>query len=72
MSDPVSDPSYSDAIEEVENILAELEGSVVDVDHLAERVQRASELLKICRDRLSIVEVDVAKLIDDLDATADE
>ena len=72
MSDLVSDPSYSDAIEEVENILAELEGSVVDVDHLAERVQRASELLKICRDRLSIVEVDVAKLIDDLDATADE
>ena len=68
----MSDPSYSDAIEEVENILAELEGSVVDVDHLAERVQRASELLKICRDRLSIVEVDVAKLIDDLDATADE
>ncbi len=72
MSDPVTDPSYSEAIEEVENILGELEGSVVDVDHLAERVQRASELLRVCRDRLSVVEVDVAKLVSDLDATPDE
>ena len=59
--------SYSDAISEVENILAELEGSVVDVDHLADRVRRASELLAICRARLAVVEVDVAALVDALD-----
>jgi exodeoxyribonuclease VII small subunit len=59
--------SYSDAITEVESILAELEGSVVDVDHLADRVRRASELLAICRERLAVVEVDVAGLVDALD-----
>ncbi len=68
----MSDPSYSDAIAEVESILGELEGSVVDVDHLAERVKRASELLRICRDRLAVVEVDVAKLVSELDASDDE
>jgi len=62
--------SYSEAITEVESILAELEGSVVDVDHLADRVRRASELLKICRDRLAVVEVDVAQLVADLDPPA--
>lgn len=67
MSDAVSDTSYSDAIAEVENILGELEGSVVDVDQLADRVKRASELLRICRERLAVVEVDVAKLVSDLD-----
>jgi len=59
--------SYSAAITEVENILGELEGNVVDVDHLAERVRRASELLSICRERLAVVEVDVATLVDALD-----
>ncbi|MFW2383866.1 MAG: exodeoxyribonuclease VII small subunit [Acidimicrobiales bacterium] len=59
--------SYSAAITEVEDILGELEGNVVDVDHLAERVRRASELLSICRERLSVVEVDVAALVDALD-----
>ncbi len=62
--------SYADAIDEVERILDELESSVVDVDHLAERVRRASELLKICRDRLAVVEVDVAGLVDALDPDA--
>ena len=31
-------------------ILRELEGSDVDVDHLAERVARAAELIQLCRD----------------------
>lgn len=59
--------TYSAAITEVESILAELESSVVDIDHLADRVRRASELLAICRERLATVEVDVAALVEALD-----
>jgi exodeoxyribonuclease VII small subunit len=59
--------SYSAAMAEVEEILGELESSVVDVDHLAERVRRASELLALCRERLAVVEVDVAALVEALD-----
>ena len=59
--------SYADAIVEVEQILTELEGSDIDVDKLAERVKRASHLLQLCRERLSIVHVDVEKLISGLE-----
>jgi exodeoxyribonuclease VII small subunit len=43
---------YADALAELERILAELERTDVDVDVLAARVQRASELIKLCRDRI--------------------
>ncbi len=59
--------SYADAIVEVEQILAELEGSDIDVDKLAERVKRASHLLYLCRERLSVVQVDVEALISSLE-----
>ena len=69
--------SYADAIVEVEQILAELEASDIDVDKLAERVKRASQLLQLCRERLSVVHVDVEKLISGIEEssgglTADE
>ncbi|NNF56345.1 MAG: exodeoxyribonuclease VII small subunit [Acidimicrobiales bacterium] len=59
--------SYADAIVEVEQILTELEGGDIDVDKLAEQVKRASQLLHLCRERLSIVHVDVEKLISGLE-----
>ena len=43
---------YAEALAELEKILAELERADVDVDVLAARVQRASELIRLCRDRI--------------------
>lgn len=63
--------SYADAIAEVEQILAELEGGDIDVDKLAERVKRASQLLQLCRERLSVVHVDVEKLISGLEESSE-
>lgn len=63
--------SYDAAITEVEQILAELENSVVDVDHLAERISRAATLLAFCRSRLEAVHVDVEQLVAELDPPAD-
>ncbi len=51
MSEPV--PDYTTAISELDRILRELEGSDVDIDHLAERVARASELILLCRDKIT-------------------
>jgi len=62
---------YGDAIEELEAILAELDASAVDVDHLAERVRRASDLVRYCRDRLDVVRADVAEVVANLDGDAD-
>lgn len=43
---------YAEALAELEGILSELERTDVDVDVLAARVQRASELIRLCRDRI--------------------
>jgi exodeoxyribonuclease VII small subunit len=61
--------SYDSAVSEVEAILEHLENSVVDVDHLADLVKRATYLLGFCRERLAAVHVDVEALVAELDGT---
>jgi exodeoxyribonuclease VII small subunit len=60
-------PGYAEAMAELEEILDELEGDHLDVDVLAERVRRASELLTTCRDRIARAQADVDKIVADLD-----
>ena len=73
MSTPTSEPGYGEAMAELETILDELEGDQLDVDLLAARVQRASELLKVCRARIARAQQDVDRIVSDLeDFDADE
>lgn len=44
---------YSAALAELEAILQQLERADVDVDTLATQVQRASELIGFCRERIT-------------------
>ena len=62
-----SEPGYGEAMAELEAILDELEGDQLDVDLLATRVQRASELLKVCRARIARAQHDVDRIVADLD-----
>ncbi|MGF1600227.1 MAG: exodeoxyribonuclease VII small subunit [Acidimicrobiales bacterium] len=67
------DLSYADALDELDEILAELESSAVDVDVLAERVARAAQLVGHCRRRLRQVRSDVNLVVDELlDEAADD
>jgi exodeoxyribonuclease VII small subunit len=59
---------YADAMQELEQILRELEGDQLDVDVLAERVRRASELIKLCRGRIARAQTDVDQIVTDLEA----
>ena len=58
---------YAEAMTELEGILEELEGDHLDVDVLAERVRRASELIKLCRTRISRAQEDVNRIVTDLE-----
>jgi exodeoxyribonuclease VII small subunit len=58
---------YAEAITELEDILEELEGDQLDVDVLAERVRRASELVKVCRERIARARADVDAIVAELD-----
>jgi exodeoxyribonuclease VII small subunit len=62
------EPGYADAMAELETILEELEGDDLDVDVLAERVRRASELITVCRGRISRAQADVERIVADLDS----
>jgi len=59
---------YSEAMAELEVILAELESDDLDVDVLAARVQRAAELLALSRDRIARAQEDVDRIVTDLEA----
>jgi exodeoxyribonuclease VII small subunit len=63
-------PGYADALAELDAILRELEGSDVDVDHLADRVARASTLITICREKISTAQLRIEQVTADLDTVA--
>ena len=60
------EPTYNQASEELEHILREIEDGSVDVDVLTEKVERAAQLIRICRDKLSGTEVRVTKVVEEL------
>lgn len=59
--------TYAAALRELEEILLGLERDNVDVDHLAERVRRASELIRLCRERISTAQLQIEQVVTDLD-----
>lgn len=65
-------PTYAAAVDELEGILAELEDDRLDVDQLAERVARAAELIRLCRDRIRATRLEVEQIVADLDGPQEE
>lgn len=59
---------YAEALAELERILAELDREAVDVDVLARRVARASELIQFCRDRIAAARLQVDHVLLDAEA----
>lgn len=66
-TDELEGLGYGQAVAELEAILAELEGESVDVDRLADRVKRASVLIRFCRERVGAARVEIERIVADLD-----
>ncbi len=68
-------PSFGEALQEVEAILARLEKDEIDVDELSGEVKRAVVLVDLCREKLQRTELEVqeftARLREDRPAPAD-
>jgi exodeoxyribonuclease VII small subunit len=58
--------SYTEAIQELEAIVTEIEEGEISIDILSEKVKRASELIKICKAKLTTTEEDVSKILEDI------
>ena len=59
-------PGYAEALAELEAILAELERDNVDVDRLAGQVQRAAELIRLCRERIGNARMQIEHVVAEL------
>lgn len=65
---------YADAMAELDEILGELDDDDIDIDVLSERVERAAQLIAICRGRIGTAQERVAGIVagmDDPSAAAD-
>lgn len=61
------DVTYREALEELRAIHARLRQDDVDIDRLLEDVQRASDLLAFCRERLTAVGERLEEVLTDFD-----
>lgn len=59
----MSEISYNDALAELEKILATLRSDNCDVDSLAALTRRATELLSLCRERLTTTEEELRSIL---------
>jgi exodeoxyribonuclease VII small subunit len=57
---------YAEALAELEEILARLERTDVDVDVLAQQVQRAAQLITFCRDRIGNARLQIEQVVAEL------
>ena len=67
--------TYSQALKELEKIVKEIESEEVDIDVLAEKIQRASQLIIFCKGKLRTAEDEVKKVLAEMGdeaETADE
>lgn len=55
--------SYNEALRELEELLRSIESPSADIDTLAAKVSRATELIKFCRSRLLKVEGEVKEIL---------
>ena len=60
-------PKYSEALQELEQIVAKLQSPNCDVDELCTLTAKAIEMLNICKTKLTKVDEDLAKLLDNIE-----
>lgn len=65
-------PTYAEAFEELQQIVAEIEEGSISVDDLSAKVKRAAYLIGICKSKLTSTEEDVNRILKDLDETESE
>lgn len=54
---------YSEAVKELNEILDDLQSERIEVDEVSSKVKRAVELIKMCRDKIQMTELEVKKVI---------
>lgn len=61
--------TYTEAYEELQRIVSEIENGEISVDELSEKVKRATQLIRVCKLKLTTTEEDVNKILRDLEGS---
>ena len=61
--------NYTEAYEELQRIVSEIENGEISVDELSEKVKRATQLIRLCKLKLTTTEEDVNKILRDLESS---
>jgi exodeoxyribonuclease VII small subunit len=64
--------NYQEAFDELQEIVSDMEDGQINVDELAQKVKRATELIRICKSKLTATEGDVQKILKELEAQNSE
>ena len=57
--------TYEEAIQGIEEITTKIESGEMDIDSLATSLKEAKELVQYCKEKLTKVEADVKKILDE-------
>jgi len=71
VSERVAEPGFTEAIRELEALLARVEDDSLDIDRLAAELERAAELLALCRGKIRKAEIEVAQVVQKLEPPKD-
>ncbi len=55
---------YSQAVQELQEIVEKLQDETIDVDELSSKVKRATELIKLCKHKIQKTEMEVETILD--------
>ncbi len=58
---------YAEALKELETILKAIEQDEVDLDDLGDHVERAAQLIQVCRAKIERAEMQVKRIVDSLE-----
>ena len=54
---------YEAAIAELQTIASKMENNELDIDQMAEQLQRAQQLIKLCKDKLTKTDAEIKKIL---------
>lgn len=63
--------TYTEAFEELQQIVEDIENGQISVDELSEKVKRAAVLIRICKQKLTTTEEDVNRILKELEGPAE-
>lgn len=55
--------NYEEAVKQLEDIVAKMEDSEMDLESMTTQLKKAQELVKLCKDRLTQTDKDIQALL---------